>query len=103
MSLYHSRPGQFNVQQHPELVLTCEIHSEPGADALNLQVQQTLDVLGFGGRRGVAGVEGQHLDEIGSLVRLDHQVFLVGVGVHPGRRGERGRGDNFSPRPPSQV
>lgn len=75
--------------QHPEPVLTCEIHSEPGADVLNLQVQQALDVLGFGGRLGVAGVVVQHLDEIGSLARFEDQVLLVGVGIQPAGRGAR--------------
>lgn len=56
---------------------------------LSLQVQQALDVLGFGGQPGVAGVVVQHLNEIGSLARLEDQVLLAGVGVDPDGRGAR--------------
>lgn len=99
MSLLHHLPGQFktvfmggegtSTGQCLEPILTCEIHGEPGADVLNLQVQQAVDVLGFGGRPGVAGMVVQHLNEISSLARFEDQVLLVGVGVHPAGRGTR--------------
>lgn len=44
--------------------LTCEIHRKPGADVLDLQVQQALHVLGSRGRAGVARVVVQHLNEV---------------------------------------
>lgn len=81
MYFLHHLPGRFrkvlvgvegtSTGQRPEPVLTCEIHGEPGADALNLQVQQAVDGLGFGGGPGVAGVVMQHLDEISPLARFE--------------------------------
>lgn len=47
-----------------EPALTCEIHRKPGADVLDLQVQQALHVLGSGGQAGVARVVVQHLNEV---------------------------------------
>lgn len=99
LSLLHPFPGQFQTCWVGD-AFTCEIHSEPGADVPHLQLQQALDVPGFGSRRGIAAVEVQQLHQLRSLAPLQQQLLLLGAGIAPAERGARGGLRGFIPLHP---